>query len=56
MAFGKCECCEIYKKQLEYLQGLVDRQMAILAPKPEEPTDPKLLVEDDDVIERIGQG
>lgn len=39
---GKCDCCEVYKKEIEYLRGLLDRTLNLIAPKEEEKPDPRL--------------
>lgn len=35
MGLGDCKCCQQYKSQVEYLQGLLDRTLAQIAPVPE---------------------
>lgn len=54
---GKCQCCEQYKEQVKYLQGLLDRTLNLIAPKLEEPVDPKLeSPEDERESITFGQG
>lgn len=35
MGLGDCKCCGVLKAQVEYLQGLLDRTLAQIAPVPE---------------------
>lgn len=35
MGLGDCKCCIQYKAQVVYLQGLLDRTLAQIAPVPE---------------------
>lgn len=51
---GECKTCRVLEDRIRYLEGLLDRTLAIIAPKPEEPVDPKLKVDDDALV--IGEG
>lgn len=39
---GGCRTCMVLEERIKYLEGLLDRTMNIIAPKSEEPIDPKL--------------
>lgn len=39
---GECRTCRVLEERIKYLEGLLDRTLGIIAPKPEEPIDPKL--------------
>lgn len=54
---GECKCCEVLKKQNEYLQGLLDRTLEIIAPKPQEIIFPELNNDaEGDIIQQVGEG
>jgi hypothetical protein len=43
-----CKCCKAKDAELAYLRGLVDRMMALVAPRPEAGDEPLKIVPEDE--------
>lgn len=53
---GKCECCAVLKDEIKHLRGLLGQTLNLIAPKPEETVDPKLVPDNEVEAQQFGEG